>query len=619
MTFVTFLEDRPKIATENGEIGPFKEGETVELPDKTAEILLNDDSVVRWAWQCQRCGEIHKTEKKPPICQNPNCSKKGPFKSIHPTEHYQIGNTLMKNYVFRTMRESEQIYMHDGEGIFENVGTEAKIKEKTKEILPDCKSHLQEEVVKHIMTSTGRSKEEFGLPKERIVVENGILDLNERELKEENLKEEIPLSKLPVKYNPDADCPKIKDFLYDIFRDEDIPVIQEFIGYCLWKSYDYAKVLVLLGDGENGKSTFLNLLTKFLAQENVSSTSLYGLLTNIKRRVNLYGKLANLAAETPDAIKNTDAFKKMTGKDLIEARKLYKQPFKFYNYAKLIFAANELPELDEHTHAMFRRMILIDCPYKFTTNPNDNHKDADTDILEKITSDEEMSGFLNWALDGLERLLKNDKFSETKTQQEIQERWVRETDPERAFINKFIETDYEYSVVRADIHKAYSDYCKKHELKACDQGPLTKAVNRIVPGAKKWKPKVGEKQKKSFRNIRLKEPYTDYNNRITDSTGTAQNSIILGGVNDKNNLQNTHKYKKLSSNHDNRDISQEELFNTIFETLEIGDFTKDELVNFLVENNDFDRGRVAEAVRKLIKERGDLIELSGGDLEDARQ
>ena len=136
--FVTFLEDRERIVTENGEIGPFEKAETVELPEKTAEILLNGDSVVRWAWQCLHCGEIHETKEKPPICQNPTCSKKGPFKSIHPMKHHEQGDVLIDNFSFRSVAESVKAGRGVGKiflkrnNLYKEDGTEGFIREKVR-------------------------------------------------------------------------------------------------------------------------------------------------------------------------------------------------------------------------------------------------------------------------------------------------------------------------------------------------------------------------------------------------------------------------------------------------------------------------------------------------------
>ena len=509
--FLTALEPY-----ENEKIGQVKQYETIEVKEDKAEDLIETGKFAQKAWQCPRCNEIYTNQKysrKPPFCQSPNCDSKNLY-PLHPEKHNEIGNTLLNNYIFKTRKDSKDIFFCNGGHVFENDTSESLIEEKTKQMLDECKSHMQEEVIKHIRTKTYEPKEKFGLPKEHIAVENGILNLETKELEEFDIEEHFPLAKLPVEYDPDAECPKIKQFINDIFYEQDVKTIQEFVGYTLWKEYPYAKALVLLGGGENGKSTFIELWTKLLGRENISSDSLYKLLTNEHSRVELYGKLANLTAETPDALKNTDAFKKMTGDDLIKGRRLYKEGFKFKNYAKLIFAANELPQTSDYTHAFFRRILLVDCPYRFTKDPNDEYKDADPNLPQSILTDEELSGFLNWALEGLDRLFENQDFTASKTQEEVKSRWVRETDPVKAFIEKHIENSSKHFATRSDIYEAYKDYCSEHDLGAKDQAVLTKNIKSDITSATTYTPELDGKRQKSFKGLKLSEDYDCYNHSL---------------------------------------------------------------------------------------------------------
>jgi phage/plasmid-associated DNA primase len=81
-------------------------------------------------------------------------------------------------------------------------------------------------------------------------------------------------------------------------------------------------------------------------------------------------------------------------KKLLKGRDL----FFFENYAKLIFSANQIPKSPEDTDAFFRRWEIINFPNQFLQN-------ADKKIMKKLTISEELSGFLNFAINGLKRLL----------------------------------------------------------------------------------------------------------------------------------------------------------------------------------------------------------------------
>jgi phage/plasmid-associated DNA primase len=75
-------------------------------------------------------------------------------------------------------------------------------------------------------------------------------------------------------------CPAIMKFLYDIMSPEDVEVILDFLAYCLWREYKFNVWILLNGAGQNGKSTLLKLIARFLGRWNISSESLDRLLNN---------------------------------------------------------------------------------------------------------------------------------------------------------------------------------------------------------------------------------------------------------------------------------------------------------------------------------------------------
>ena len=65
----------------------------------------------------------------------------------------------------------------------------------------------------------------------------------------------IVRSRLPVVYNPDAPAPVIwLNFLNGLLHAEDIPTLQEFIGFCLIPSNKGQRMMVIKGNGGEGKS-----------------------------------------------------------------------------------------------------------------------------------------------------------------------------------------------------------------------------------------------------------------------------------------------------------------------------------------------------------------------------
>jgi len=121
------------------------------------------------------------------------------------------------------------------------------------------------------------------------------------------------------------------------------------------------------------------------------------------------------------------------------------------------------------------RWIIIEYPNQFITkeelerlDPQEkqNKKIADPNIIKKIATPGELSGLLNHALDGLDRLEKNKDFSYNKSMAEIKKMWMRKSNSFKAFLMDCIEEEYESTISKKELQQAYHKYCRKHKLKS---------------------------------------------------------------------------------------------------------------------------------------------------------
>jgi len=291
--------------------------------------------------------------------------------------------------------------------------------------------------------------------KNKIVLGNCVLDLETMETEDYD-PEMYALSGLPVYFNPDADCPEIKKFVEQITKDdEDAQTLQEWVGYHLLKDNRFNKCLMLVGDGANGKSTFLNLLGNFLGKENVRSMNLRQLTGYQFAPARLYGKLANLAADvSAKELKYTGMFKQLCGEDLIECQIKFGGTLIFRNYAKPSFSANRLPPTEDMTDAFFRRWLIVSFPFKFEGEA------CDPRIIEKITTEEELSGLLNWAIEGVTRLLENGGFTTSGTTEEIQRRYELYSNPYGAFVQSCLFLKFDARTSGELTYDAYFQFCR---------------------------------------------------------------------------------------------------------------------------------------------------------------
>jgi len=198
---------------------------------------------------------------------------------------------------------------------------------------------------------------------------------------------------------------------------------------------------------------------RFLGRDNSTAYSLQSLTTNRFAIAGLFGKLANISPELPsNALKQAGPLKTLTGLDTIEAEKKFRDSFNFVNTAKMVFASNTPPEISEDTLAVWRRFIVVDFPHKFICDA------ADKNLLAKLTTEQELSGLLNRALDGLSRLKKNGDFTYTKTIEDTRSKYVLASNPAMAFIEDHCEFSAWVTITKEDLYQAFMKFCDENKL-----------------------------------------------------------------------------------------------------------------------------------------------------------
>lgn len=249
-----------------------------------------------------------------------------------------------------------------------------------------------------------------------------------------------------------------QNFFTDVHmgRAADINGAYEWFGYCLYRRYPIHKAAMLVGGGNNGKTTWLNLLEDFLGKENVSNESLQTLCTNRFAAAQLRGKSANIYDDlTDEEVENLGMFKMATGNSPISAEVKHKQVrFQFYNTAKMAFACNKIPKAKDSSDAFFRRWIITRFNHIFVRG-----EDEVRDISLKLTDPLEKSALLLDALDGLRRLLKEGMFSNEESVEEVRELIEVYSEPVEAFVSMNVVHDTSLYVPKRLVYDKYVAFC----------------------------------------------------------------------------------------------------------------------------------------------------------------
>ena len=283
---------------------------------------------------------------------------------------------------------------------------------------------------------------------------------------------------LPFEYNPEAKAPIFEAYLNKVLPDVNCQkVLAEYLGYVFIKNGNenlkLEKALILFGSGANGKSVFYEVVNALLGSENISSYPLQSLTDeNGYYRAKMKDKLVNYASEINGKLESS-IFKQLVSGEPVGARLPYGEPFELKEYAKLIFNCNELPKDVEHTNAYFRRFLII--PFNVTIP----EEERDTQLSNKIIENE-LSGVFNWVLDGLNRILKQKKFTECEAANKILEKYKFESDSVQLFLD-----EYEFKkccddyVLLKDIYTLYKGFCFEDGCKALNKTNFRKRLEAI--------------------------------------------------------------------------------------------------------------------------------------------
>ena len=247
-------------------------------------------------------------------------------------------------------------------------------------------------------------------PLDEINLRNGLLDIRTRHLRAHSADFFSPVQ-IPVNYDPDAKCVAWNEFVEGVFPDDAKELAWEIAGDLLVPDRSIQKAVLLSGPGGNGKSTFLVGLQAFVGPENVSGESLHSLAENRFAPAQLQGRLANICADLPSPnLNDSSVFKSITGGDSIRAERKYGPPFSFPPHCRLLFSSNSLPIAKDSSQAYLDRWIIVPFEKRFRGEAGE----VPRSVLDKQLADpKELSGLLNLALDGLDRLRRTGRFSQS--------------------------------------------------------------------------------------------------------------------------------------------------------------------------------------------------------------
>lgn len=325
-------------------------------------------------------------------------------------------------------------------------------------------------------------------------IANGLLNIRTRELYPHS-PDFLSLNQLKVRYDPLARAKRFNRFIEESLPDVDQRLLAiDFFASCLWRTCRLKKSLLLVGPTDTGKSTFLNLIIRFLGEENVSDVALQDLESNRFQLVNLVGKLANIYADIDrKELAQSRRFKTTTGGDRVTVERKFMQSFETYIYAKDLFSANQIPDTQDESDAFFNRWIVI--PFEEQIPP----ELQDKNLFEKLTTEKELSGILNILLKRLRWVIKSKTIPNTPTVEETRSIWLGRSDFVRMFLNETVQLEPESVLGRAEFYSSYISWCRLRKITPKSEVMFNRKVELL--GAIKTQTRVEGEPRKVWKGI----------------------------------------------------------------------------------------------------------------------
>ncbi len=258
-------------------------------------------------------------------------------------------------------------------------------------------------------------------------------------------------------------------------------------------------MLIMSGEGSNGKSVVCAVLAALVGEENTSHSPVRSFADSFGLEP-LLDKLVNITAETDGMTAAAEALVKLiTAGDGVSVNRKNRPAVQGRLLAKVVVAANELPAFHDSTSGIWRRLLLI--PF----NVQISEQDADEDLGPRIIRNE-MPGVARWAVEGLTRLRRQGKFTQSAASTNALTEYQKQRSPSKRFLSEWCVEEPDGFVAKRELYGSYVAWAKQNRFSILNADEFEKDVRRVfrhVGVTRPGKTAGGPSRPRAFQGIRL--------------------------------------------------------------------------------------------------------------------
>lgn len=371
------------------------------------------------------------------------------------------------------VRETDELYRYDPEqGYYRRKG-KSYIRERLREAIPKCvNNNRMKNIIERVRDRCYLDQQDFTPPDGKVVVENGVLDLDTREL-EPFTPDYYFTAGLACEYDPEATAEEWDETLCEtVATDGARATLQEFVGYCLevWH-HKRAKNMFAVGPTASGKSTFVDTVAALFGDDPPSVTNLTPQqLADTQFDRSTLAEAALNARNDINATKIEDSgtLKTIFAGERVKMERKYQDPTFGAPDAKHLFSANWLPRVVGEDESIYRRVLIVEFP---DTIPRE---ERDLGLKERLR-EHDLPGILNWALDGRDRLQEQDGFTRDRSLMDTRMTWLSWRSAPLRFLFERCEItgDSDDTVERKSAYQAYKEWAARNGFDIRPQQSMT--------------------------------------------------------------------------------------------------------------------------------------------------
>lgn len=333
--------------------------------------------------------------------------------------------------------------------------------------------HRMGEIVALVTWDNYVDRGDFDADPNIINLSNGLYNISEARLSPHDPAYRS-LHKSPIEYNQEATCGAIDKFIEEVVPDECRQTIYEIGGYAMAPHKSLKRAFIFVGEKNSGKSVMIALLKWLVGSKATTHVSPLTVTKTAYGGADYYGKQLNLVDDLGNTpITDTGVLKSVIAGGSIQAQHKYGQPFDYTPDIMCVFATNEVPKIEPFDDAFASRFSTIRFPNIFE---GDN---KDPDLIDKLTTPEELSGFFNKCMAALDDLKERGTFTNETTLADNVVAYKYLSNPVEQFIDEMCRFgDKDAYVLKDTLFRAYTSWSEEHHSRTEQMKDLTIALQQ---------------------------------------------------------------------------------------------------------------------------------------------